>query len=156
MRLKMVVATISILILGAGCATQNTQGKDSAVSEGTGFTDNVTGTWVAKVAAPKGGPGGGSGGTWKFTFNFKADGDNLGGTMVGPLGRENKILDGKIDGDRVSFAVKVRGGPGGNKIKYNYKGAVSGDEMKLTFSMAGGMGGMGGGNRPPLIAKRQK
>jgi len=125
---------------------------------------DISGTWVAEMTAPKmgsggGGPGGGGpggGGPMKFTFEFKANGSNLGGTVVGPMGNKNEIIEGKIDGDNVSFAVKVDAM--GNEMKINYKGTVSGDEMKLTFTMEGGMGGPGGGGMPPmeLVAKRQK
>jgi opacity protein-like surface antigen len=125
---------------------------------------DISGTWVAEMTAPKMGPGGGGpggggpggGGPMKFTFEFKANGSNLGGTVVGPMGNKNEIIEGKIDGDNVSFAVKVDAM--GNEMKINYKGTVSGDEMKLTFTMEGGMGGPGGGGMPPmeLVAKRQK
>jgi hypothetical protein len=142
MRLKLVAAAVSILCLMA----------ISAVAA------DITGTWVAEMAAPKGGPGGGpgGGGPMKFTFDFKTDGANLGGTVVGPMGNKNEIVEGKIDGANVSFAVKVDAG--GNAMKIIYKGTVSGDEMKLTFSIEGGMGGPGGGGAPPmeLVAKRQK
>ena len=93
----------------------------------------------------------------KFTFNLKAEGSSLSGTVVGPMGNENQIIDGKVDKDNVSFAVKVN--RMGNEMKINYKGTVSGDEMKITYSMEGGMGSPpGGGNRPPMemVAKRQK
>ena len=92
----------------------------------------------------------------KFTFEFKANGSNLGGAVLGPMGNKNEIIEGKIDGNNVSFAVKVDAM--GNEMKINYKGTVSGDEMKLTFTMDGGMGGPGGGGMPPmeLVAKRQK
>jgi len=144
---------ISGLII-SGCATTGMKATDIA---------DVTGIWVAEMAAPEGGPGGpggGPSGPMKFTFNFKANGNNLGGTFVGPMGTENEIIEGKIEGDKLSFAVNVNAM--GNDMKINYKGTVSGDEMKLTFSMEGGMGGPGGGpggggmQMPPLIAKRQK
>jgi hypothetical protein len=147
MRLKIYAVAVSILCLMIV----------SAVAA------NITGTWVGEMAAPKMGPGGGEagggpggGGPMKFTFELKADGPNLSGTVLGPMGNKNEIIDGKIDGDNVSFAVKVDAM--GNEMKINYKGAVSGDEMKLTFTMEGGMGGPGGGGMPPmeLIAKRQK
>jgi hypothetical protein len=150
MRAKIVVLAVSILCLMAVWAV----------------AADISGTWVAEMAAPKmgpggGGPGGGPGGggpagPMKFTFEFKANGATLGGTVQGPMGNKNDIIDGKIDGDNVSFAVKVDAM--GNEMKINYKGTVSGDEMKLTFSMEGGMGGPGGGGMPPmeLVAKRQK
>jgi len=151
----MIAVTVSVLCLMVGSA----------------FAADVTGTWVAEMAppqsspggstggAPSGGPGGGpgGGGPMKFTFNLKAKGSSLSGTMIGPMGNENEIIDGKIDNDNVSFAVKVN--RMGNEMKINYKGTVSGDEMKLTYTMEGGMGGPpGGGGMPPmeLVAKRQK
>ncbi len=107
---------------------------------------DVTGTWVAEF------PGKG-GDTMKMTFNLKADGANLTGTMVGAMGNENPISEGKVEGNNVSFAVKVSFGE--NEMKMNYKGTVAGDEMKLTMEMEGGMGGPGG--KPmELTAKRQK
>ncbi len=143
MRLKMVGVAVSALCIIAVSA----------------FAADITGTWVAEMAAPKGGPGGGpgGGGPMKFTFNLKAEDSSLSGTVVGPTGNENEIIEGKIDGDKVSFAVKVVN-PMGNEMKINYKGTASGDEMKLTFSMEGGMGGPGGGGMPPIemVAKRQK
>lgn len=141
MRLKMFAITVSIfcLIVGAAVAA------------------DITGTWVGEF---QGDPGGG-GEAMKITFNLKADGSTLTGTNVGPQGNENEIIEGKIDGDKVSFAVKID--MMGNEMKINYKGAVSGDELKLTFSMEGGMGGPGGGGpgggeAPPMeiVAKRQK
>jgi hypothetical protein len=163
MRMKMVAVAVSVLCLMVVSA----------------FAADITGTWVAEMATPQfgpgGGPGGGSGGTpggapgggtsggpggggpMKFTFNLKAEGSNLSGTVVGPMGNENQIIDGKVDNGNVSFAVKVN--RMGNEMKINYKGTVSGDEIKITYSMEGGMGGPpGGGNRPPMemVAKRQK
>jgi hypothetical protein len=159
MRMKMVAVAVSVLCLIAVSA----------------FAADITGTWVAEMAPPQFGPGGGpsggpggppggapggspgGGGPMKFTFNLKAEGSNLSGTVVGPMGNENEIIDGKIDNDNVSFAVKVN--RMGNEMKINYKGTVSGDEIKITYSMEGGMGGPpGGGNRPPMemVAKRQK
>jgi opacity protein-like surface antigen len=145
MRFKMIAVAVSLLCLVAVPA----------------FAADVTGTWVAEMAAPKGGPGGGPGGApgggpMKFTFNLKAEGSSLSGTVVGPMGNENEIVDGKIDNDNVSFAVKID--RMGNEMKINYKGTVSGDEMKLTYSMEGGMGGPPGGGSMPsreLVAKRQ-
>ena len=44
-----------------------------------------------------------------------------------------EITDGKIDGDNVSFTVKreTQNGP----METKYKGTVSGDELKLKFTM---------------------
>src|SRR5512136_2364300 len=98
MRLKIIA--LAVCVLGAMIA--------SAVAA------DITGTWVAEMSAPKMGPGGGpegggpgGGGPMKFTFEFKADGAKLGGNVLGPMGNKNEIIDGKIDGNNVSFAVKV-------------------------------------------------
>jgi hypothetical protein len=128
---------------------------------------DVTGTWVAEMAIPSGGPGGGGmgggpQGPMKWTFNLKADGANLTGSVIGPMGRENQITEGKIDGDNVSFVVKSQGMQG-NEMKITYKGTLKGDELTLTMEREGAMGGGPGGGgsgsgrqRPPLVAKRQK
>jgi hypothetical protein len=111
-------------------------------------------------------------GTWKGTremmgqsmevsFTFipdKSDAAKFTGTSPGRQGGENKITEGKIDGNNVSFTVVMEGGmmPG---MKMKYKGAVTGDEMKLTMemdmsgvdfsAMGGGPGGGGMGGPPP-------
>src|SRR4030065_256745 len=113
MRLKMIAVAVSVMCLMGGSAS----------------AADVTGTWVAEMAPPQSGPGGspsggpgggpGGGGPMKFTFNLKAKGSSLSGTMIGPMGNENEIIDGKIDNDNVSFAVKVN--RMGNEMKINYK-----------------------------------
>ncbi len=126
------------------------------------FAADVSGTWITEVAAPKGGPGGGGGfgggqgGPGKMTLVFKADGSKLGGKFTGLWGNTNDIVNGKIDGDKLTFDVKVNAR--GSEFTLKFKGTVSGDEFKYTYTTEGGMGGPGGGNRPPAeyIAKRQK
>ena len=103
----------------------------------TALAADVTGKWVAEF------PGRG-GDTVTMTFNFKADGASLTGSMQGPMGGEpNAISEGKINGDDISFVVKID--MGGNEMKMQYKGKVAGDEIKLTMEFQGGMGGPGGG-----------
>jgi hypothetical protein len=68
------------------------------------------------------------------TFEFKVDGAKLTGTVTSQQMGSTPISDGKIDGDNVSFVVK-RNGPNGEFV-INYKGTVSGDEMKLKLEIA--------------------
>ena len=84
---------------------------------------------------------------------FKADGSNLGGTFAGLWGNTNDIVDGKIDGDKLTFDVKVNAR--GSEFTLKFKGTVAGDEFKYTYISSGGPGGAGA---PPTeyIAKRQK
>ena len=145
MRFKMIAMAVSLFCLLAVPA----------------FSADITGTWVTEITAPKDGPGGGMGGgmgagksgTKKMIFEFKAEGSTLTGKFIGQMGKSNDIIEGKIDGDKLSFAAMIT--PRGTKMKLNFTGTVSGDEFKYTFTMGGGPGG---GNRPPTeyIAKRQK
>ncbi len=105
-----------------------------AVMMVTAWAADVTGKWTAQL------PGRGGEAT-ETTFNFKVEGTNLTGTMSGPTG-DNPISEGKIDGDNISFAVKLSFG--GNEIKLLYKGKVSGNEIKFTREIEGGMGARGG------------
>src|SRR6185436_18645465 len=102
---------------------------------------DVSGKWVAQVPGRDGTPR-------ETTFNFKAEGSKLTGTMSGRQG-DTAISDGKIEGDTISFAV-VRQGQNG-EIKIVYKGKVSGDEIKITRE-----GGPGGGQAQEFVAKRAK
>ena len=71
------------------------------------------------------------------TFNFKADGEKLTGSVTTPRG-ENPITDGKIQGDDISFTQTLEFG--GNQIKLLYKGKVAGDESKFKRERDGGEG----------------
>jgi hypothetical protein len=102
---------------------------------------DVTGKWTAQVP-------GREGQTNEQTFNLKADGEKLTGTVSGRQG-DTEISDGKVKGDEVSFNVKMSFQ--GNEMKMVYKGKLSGDELKLTRTREGS-------DRPPaeFTAKRAK
>ena len=89
---------------------------------------DVTGKWVAQV------PGRG-GQTAEQTYMFKVQGTTLTGTVSAAQG-ENPISDGKIDGDNISFSLKLSFG--GNDVVQTFKGTVSGNEIK--FERSGGRG----------------
>jgi hypothetical protein len=93
---------------------------------------DVTGRWTGELAALNGGP------TRVITIVLKSDGGKLTGTFAGASGRSSslepiEISDGKVDGDRISFTVK-RETPNG-AMENHYAGIVTGDEMKLRFTM---------------------
>jgi len=96
----------------------------------TAFAADVNGKWVAQMT-------GRNGQTREVTYNFKADGNTLTGTVTTPRG-DTEISDGKIDGDTISFSQIMEFG--GNQVKLLYKGTVSGDEIKFTRSREGGQG----------------
>lgn len=92
------------------------------------FAADVTGKWTAQVP-------GRQGATREQTFNFKADGDKLTGTISGRQG-DVAISDGKISGDTITFTVKME--YGGNSVEQKYTGTIAGDEIK--FKREGGQG----------------
>src|SRR5947207_532001 len=88
---------------------------------------DVSGKWNAQVP-------GRNGQTRDTTFNLKADGDKLTGTMTGPQG-DIEIKDGTISGNNISFKVNLEFN--GNSIVLLYKGVVSGDQIKFTREREG-------------------
>jgi hypothetical protein len=92
------------------------------------WSADLSGKWTAQVP-------GRSGNMREVTFTFKADGNNLTGTMSGRNG-DVPIADGKIAGDDVSFTVTQDFG--GNSVKQSFTGKVAGSEIK--FKRSGGQG----------------
>jgi hypothetical protein len=99
----------------------------------------VDGRWKAQME--------GQNGARTLVFDLKSDAARLTGTLTGLLDRQLEILEGKIDGESLSFAVNSEWQ--GNPVKLVYKGKVAGDEMKLT------MGTEDGGWSTGLTAKRE-
>ena len=98
---------------------------------------DVTGKWMAQVP--------GRNGNQDVTFNLQQSGSDLSGTVTTGAG-EQKISDGKVDGDNIAFKVSFEAR--GNTITQNYKGTVSGSEIK--FTREGGRG-----NPIEFTAKKQ-
>lgn len=92
------------------------------------FAADVSGKWTAEMQ-------GRDGQTMTTTFNLKADGAALTGTVSGRMG-ETPITNGKIDGDAVSFDVVREFN--GNSFTLQYKGTVSADT--INFKIEGGRG----------------
>ena len=67
------------------------------------------------------------------SYTFKAEGNVLtGSTPI--MDQEYKIQDGKIDGNNISFSIVMNMG---QEMKIDYKGVLSGGELKLSFDMMG-------------------
>jgi hypothetical protein len=121
---------------------------------GYALAADIDGKWTGQMA------GGMGGDPMTLSYTFKASGSTLAGTSLGPDGKEIPIKNGKIEGNNISFQVAVDFG--GNEMKFDYKGVLSGDQIKLTFSMGGGPGGgpggdMGGGMPPmEILLKKAK
>jgi len=83
---------------------------------------DVDGKWTGSVSTPNG--------DFPVTFNFKADGAALSGSMSGPDGGDIAIKDGKIDGANISFWLNIDFG--GNALKLTYTGVVAADQIKIS------------------------
>jgi len=90
---------------------------------------DITGTWIGSAS--------GGGADFSLTYTFKQDGAKFTGTVQGPQGDPLPLTDCKLDGDKISFAVKVD--MGGNAATFSSKGTVKGDEIALTTTNDAGM-----------------
>ena len=104
---------------------------------------DITGKWVAQVE--------GRNGATQVTFDLKASGSALTGTVTGGMGGGRRgggggggaaaapapieISDGKIDGEKVTFSVKMD--RGGRTMVTTYTGTFSGDDLKLKQTRQG-------------------
>ncbi len=103
----------------------------------TAFAADVTGTWKGQIEGRRG--------PQDVTFTFMQSGNTLTGSINNGRG-DQQISDGKVDGDNISFVVNLEFN--GNSVKQEYKGAVSGSEIKFTRSG-------GRGNPVEFTAKKQ-
>lgn len=99
---------------------------------------DVTGAWKATAEGPNG--------AMERTFVFKVDGNKLAGETTSSIFGKSTILDGKVDGDNLSFTIVVKFQD--SEMKLNYKGKVSGNEIKFTVENPSG------GNTLEWLAKR--
>ena len=92
------------------------------------FAADIDGKWTGQVQ--------GRNGPQAQTITLKAEGNTLTGNVQGGRGGPVEISNGTIDGNNISFAVVREFGE--NKITQEFKGTISGGELKLTVS--GGRG----------------
>ena len=92
------------------------------------FAAEVAGIWKATAEGPNG--------TMERTFIFKVDGTKLTGEANSPMMGKSTIMDGKVDGDNLSFTITVKFQDEERKV--NYKGKVTGDTIQLTAHVGDG------------------
>jgi len=96
----------------------------------------IDGKWVAERKMERDGQSF----TIVQTFELKSDGGKVTGTFAMKFGEmeppPGEIKDGKIDGNKFSFATVMQG-PNG-EMKMLYSGTVEGDVMKGTAQREGG------------------
>jgi len=107
----------------------------------TASAADISGNWKATAEGPNG--------AMERTFVFKVDGNKVTGESNSQMMGKSPISDGKIEGDTVTFVLT--GKFGDQEVKLNYKGKISGNEIKFTSEMAGG----GGGQAIQWTAKKQ-
>ncbi len=93
----------------------------------TASAADVNGKWTADMP-------GRQGATMTATFNLKADGDKLTGSVTTQMG-ENPITDGKVSGDEISFKQKMS--MNGNDVVMLYTGKLDGDKINFTRQREG-------------------
>lgn len=110
--MKICALTLGLLMLCAGMAV----------------AADIDGKWEGKIAGPDGGDG------FPVAYTFKAEGAVLTGSTT-VMDNAINIKDGKIDGNNISFTVIMDFG--GQEMKSDYKGVLSGDSLKLSSEMMG-------------------
>jgi hypothetical protein len=98
-----------------------------------GFAQDINGKWKGQMQTPNG--------PMDLVFNFKANGDSLGGTVDGPMG-EMPISKGKIDGKSFSFDVNA------GDMTISHQCTAMGDSIAMKVP------GMPGGDAMELMLKR--
>jgi hypothetical protein len=91
------------------------------------FAADVDGKWTSSVTTPQG--------DLPIIFVLKADGPKLTGTLQLADFKPADLKDGKIDGDKLTFAAELEFGA--NVFTLSFNGAQAGDEIKLTIDAMG-------------------
>lgn len=99
---------------------------------------DVSGKWTYE------GPGRGGNPGRPVTITLKQDGSTLTGSVPGfarggDTPPDNPISNGKVDGNKISFEVKMS--MQGNDIVTKYEGTLDGDSLKLKITRPGMNGG---------------
>jgi len=90
---------------------------------GFALAADIDGKWAGEII----------GQNMQIAFTFKAEGTTLTGVHI-VNGQETAIKDGKIEGNNLSFTVTL---DMGGETKIPHKGTISGDQIKMTYEMAG-------------------
>src|SRR5262245_36113641 len=91
------------------------------------YAADVDGTWAGTVQSPMG--------DIPVSFTFKAAGAKLTGSTLGFDGSEVPVMDGKVDGNTLTFTVTFDFG--GMPFMLSYKGVVSADQIKMSGDACG-------------------
>ena len=85
----------------------------------------IDGKWQAEVP--------GRDGPVPVTFNLKAEGQTLTGSISADVIGDTEIQEGKVDGEAVSFVQVLARGQ--RQIRFQYEGKLAGDSLELTRTL---------------------
>jgi hypothetical protein len=91
---------------------------------------DVTGHWSGEITTGRG--------PQPFNLTLAQSGGNLTGAVTGGRGGDIMIMDGKAEGDTITFSTSTPGRDGGPPNVQKYTGKVSGDSIE--FTREGGRG----------------
>jgi hypothetical protein len=94
------------------------------------FAADVTGHWTGEITTGRG--------PQPFNLDLKQAGSALTGAVTGGRGGDIMIMEGKVDGDTISFSTSTPGRDGGPPNVQKYTGKVSADG--IAFTREGGRG----------------
>jgi len=89
----------------------------------TAAAADATGKWKGNLETDDG--------SRELTFNLKAAGGNLTGTVEGLLDRSLDLNEGKVEGATLTFSIISEWD--GSSVKLIYRGELVGDEIKFTM-----------------------
>ena len=114
MRLRLGVVLVAVVLCSLICA----------------YAADVAGKWTSEFESQVG--------PQKYTFELKVENGKITGTAsvnVGGTDMASKITGGTIEGDKVTLVESLD--YQGMDLAINYKGTISGDEMKLERDVGG-------------------
>lgn len=107
------------------------------------YAADITGKWEAAFDSQVG--------PQKYVFDFKVQGTTVTGNAVSTIGdatATTPITEGKLEGDKLTFVENLNY-QGTMELKIEYKGTVSGDEIRMSRTVSGQEG-------ETFVAKRAK
>ena len=130
------IAVLSLLVTLPAAGQATPAAKTSAA--------DVTGTWKSEFDSQVG--------HQKYTFTFKQEGSKLTGkanSEVEDRKREAELMEGKVDGDAISFVemLKIQD----NDVRITYTGKLSADRNEIKFTRE-----VGDFAKTEIVAKRDK
>ena len=100
----------------------------SAVFAFSASAADVSGTWKGTADTPNG--------KSERTFVFKVDGGKVTGETSSQMAGKSAIVDGKLDGDKLTFNITIK--IQDQDFKLNYVGKVGDGEIKFHVESADG------------------